>query len=215
MFQHRGGTPLIEYLKILTCVTYSPPRRGSQSGPIGTPPSGDSDQRIKGVTGNPMGSRFDADLQFTLCGSGDSLLQQRDDSYRISKGCLRNLDQMPVMREEQDLRLAGQLAKDFKPCCCAIVIEIDKEIIGNEGVERQPVRDNPQSRRRAEPDRADRQCRRSSRPCGPIRRAGRRPASWALSFSSNSTLRSLKEPPVSVAKTCPACLSNGACFSRR
>ena len=63
-----------------------------------------------------MGSRFDADLQFTLCGSGnDRLFQQRDDGYRLSKGRLRNLNQMSVMREKQDLCLTDNWRRTSNP----------------------------------------------------------------------------------------------------
>jgi len=53
----------------------------------------------------------------TIASGGRShrLLKQGDNICRFAECALSNIDQMLVMRKKQDLRLAGQLAKNFKP----------------------------------------------------------------------------------------------------
>ena len=51
---------------------------------------------------------------------------------RCKLRCLRELEQMLVVREEQHLRLGAQLTEHLKGCHSTIVVELHQEIINND-----------------------------------------------------------------------------------
>ena len=69
----------------------------------------------------------------TLCGGSNLVLRQRNDIDGLAKGDPRDIDQMLVVSEEQDLGLLPQLGQDLESRRRAGVVEIDQEVIGNKG----------------------------------------------------------------------------------
>ena len=52
--------------------------------------------------------------------------------YIRAKRRIRNVNQMPVMSKEEDLRLPSKLRQDLKSCRRSHIVKIDEEVIGNE-----------------------------------------------------------------------------------
>ena len=57
----------------------------------------------------------------------DDLRSQENRRYLARERRPRNFKKMLVMGEEEHLSFLRQLAKNFKTCCCSLIIKIDKK----------------------------------------------------------------------------------------
>jgi hypothetical protein len=65
-------------------------------------------------------------------GAGSAGRRQRNCRYRSAKRPVRDIEQMLVVREEQNLGLLREFVQDPEARCRALVIEVDEQIICDE-----------------------------------------------------------------------------------